>query len=606
MSKRILVGASILVLCLPLQLNAAEIVPDDGLQAEIKEQWDEAAKIYRQSLNTNPAQAHLWERLADVQARRGDTRATADALRQAVKYSPNSPQLQQKLSQALAMSNEPQAALDAINQAVQMEPKNVGSLRARAELATWAGDRTAERDSYMRILALVPGDEAAVLGLARSMARSGDSDNAIARYESYLSLHPESQAAWMEYAVFTAEQGNFAYASELLEKYRQRFGETPAYLKQKARVMAWAGRPNRALAIISGVPSGTPDDYDLAYSRTVALAGAHRPRAALASLDDLTRIRPDSKDNANVKRVIRTPLRSNVNITLGQRASSDQISISNVGLDGTYVISPETRIYAGTDNQCLHSIAGSGLELLSGTVDTTYSRGWVGARYLSSPQVLFDAQVGRDTSVTGQRLIYEVGAKLWPHDELSLQVARRQDMYAVSPRALSWGVQRQANTLNAQWTPGLRYTIDGGFAYDTFSDGNSRSEVYVAPRRAVVRNQNLTLDIGLSTRWFGFKQAMSHGYYAPTQYQRYAAIAYGYWKLNDDNGISLAASYGSFKDNTMPGYQMGGDLVIEGVFGVYRDYMLNIKSSLMSNSSGAGTAGYRARFFEVTLTKRFD
>ena len=31
-------------------------------------QWADAVEIYKQSLQANPAQAHLWERIADIRA----------------------------------------------------------------------------------------------------------------------------------------------------------------------------------------------------------------------------------------------------------------------------------------------------------------------------------------------------------------------------------------------------------------------------------------------------------------------------------------------------------------------------------------------------------
>jgi len=128
-----------------------------------------------------------------------------------------------------------------------------------------------------------------------------------------------------------------------------------------------------------------------------------------------------------------------------------------------------------------------------------------------------------------------------------MRLSHRQDMYAVSPLAAELGIERRANALYATWAPDLRYTVDSYLGYDTFSDGNDRWEVSLAPRRAFVRNQLLNLDLGISGRWYGFDEDPGHGYYAPSLYQRYALTAFTYWKISDDDGVSVAFSYGPYK-----------------------------------------------------------
>ena len=174
----------------------------------------------------------------------------------------------------------------------------------------------------------------------------------------------------------------------------------------------------------------------------------------------------------------------------------------------------------------------------------------------------------------------------------------------MSPRAAALGIERRANTLDATWTPDLRYTVASRLAYDTFSDGNDRWEAELAPRRAILRTQRLNLDLGVSGRWFGFDQDPGNGYYAPSLYQRYALTAFTYWKISDDDGVSVAFSYGPYKDNTQSGFRSGGDIVAEGFFGLYRDWFLDVKAGF-SSYGGGPTAGYRSRTFELGLTRRF-
>jgi hypothetical protein len=128
--------------------------------------------------------------------------------------------------------------------------------------------------------------------------------------------------------------------------------------------------------------------------------------------------------------------------------------------------------------------------------------------------------------------------------------------------------------------------------------------VELAPRRALLRTQRLNLDLGVSGRWFGFDQDPGNGYYAPSRYERYAVTAFTYWKISDDDGVSVTFSYGPYKDNTMSGFRSGGDIVAEGFFGLYRDWFVDVKADL-SRYGGGATGGYSSRLFNISITRRF-
>lgn len=774
MNKYISVGVGALFMSLPLLATGAEVVPDAGLRAEVNGRWEEAVKVYQQELGNNPKQAHLWQRIADIQVRLRNLRAAAEALNEAIRYAPGNPVHHVKLSEVHAVANEPKAALAAINRAVALDPGNINYLRARGVLATWNSDYAAATDSYARVLAVVPNDREATLGLARAGMQLGYKDKAAEAYQSYLAGHPQDkeamqeyieleaeranlaavkkygaiyrerfgedmaywlrmadnyalagddrasadaiqqatrfapndpglffrlsqtypsaedvqharaaieraveldpknleylraradlaawggdyttalnsydrilqiasddtgaqlgiarlqawkgeldaasrqyrryldkypqvQVVWIEYIEVETDRGDYALAMELLEQYRERFGENPAYLKQKARVLAQADRPTPALSIVADLKPAMPNDYDLGYTNTIALAVAHRPGDALKSLEELVKLAPDNPQTLDLQRYIKTPLRSNVNMSFGYQAGSDDITIRRTRVDGEYVITPETRIFGGIDEQSLYASAGSGFEKIDGNNNLDYQRGWVGVRHRVSPKVSLDAQIGGGEADGESNNIYEIGADLQPRDDLGMRVSRREDLYAVSPRAADIGVESRANMLALSWMPNLRDTLDGQLSYDTFSDGNERWELDLAPRRAFVRSQNFNLDLGVAARWFGLNHDPDNGYYAPKMYERYSLNAYSYWKISDDDGVSVTASIGPWKDSTMSGYRTGGDLVVEGFFGLYRDWMLNVSASL-SHYGAEGTGGFRSRMFNLVLTKRF-
>lgn len=557
--------------------------------------------IYRQRFG---AGKDYWLRMADIYALANDPAASSAALKEASRLAPQDAALFHRLAQSYPTEKDAKASAAAIERAVELDPKNLEYLRTRADLASWRGDYAMALDSYRRILALAPDDPGARLGIARVQYwRSALGESACA-YRDYLARQPGVAAAWMEYIVVVTEMGDYARATELLEDYRTRFGDNVAYRKQKARVLAWAERPTAALGEVAELDRTLRDDYELDYTRTIALHYAHRPREALASLAAVARLRPNDKETLDLARFVRTPLRSNATIDFGYHAGSDDVSIRHAGVRGEYVINPETRLFGGGDHQWLHADAGSGYEKPDGGTSLGYNRAWLGIQHRVSPQLSLDAQAGGGSAEGDSRFIYEVGADLQPGDTLAMRLSRRQDLFAVSPRAAKLGIERRANTLDATWTPNLRWTVPGRLGYDTLSDGNTRWEAELAPRRAVLRSQRLNLDLGVSGRWFGFDDDPGHGYYAPSLYQRYALTAFTYWKISDDDGVSVAFSYGPYKDNTMGGFRAGGDIVAEGFFGLYRDWFLDVKAGV-SRYGGGATAGYRSALFEVSLTRRF-
>ncbi len=562
----------------------------------------EYAALYRQRFGESK---EYWLRMADIYALGNDAAASSAALQAATRFAPEDHALYYRLAQSYPTVKESKEAAAAIERALALDPKNLEYLRTRADLAAERGDYATALDSYQRILALAPDDPGALLGIARVHYWSSHPGASAAAYRVYLAKQPNVAAAVMEYIVVITDLGDYARAMELLENYRQRFGDNLAYRKQKARVLAWAERPTPALAIVKELEPGLRDDYELGYTRTVALHYAHRPREALASLADVTRLRPaEDKETIDLARFIRTPLRSNVTLDFGYSAGSDDVSIRHYGVRGEYVLNPETRLFGGGDRQHITTLAGSGFEKPDGGTTIGYNRAWLGIQHRYSGKLSLDAQIGNGSAEGNSQFIYEVGADIQPIDELSLRLSRRQDLYAVSPRAAKLGIESRTNTLDATWVPDLRWTLASRFAYDTFSDGNDRWDIELAPRRAFLRSEHLNLDLGVSGRWFGFDRDPGNGYYAPSYYQRYALTAFTYWKISDDDGVSVAFSYGPYKDNTLSGFRSGGDIVAEGFFGLYRDWFLNVKAGL-SDYGGGATGGYRSHMFEISLTRRF-
>lgn len=589
----------------PLLAAAADTLPEAGLRAEMDGRWEEAAKIYRQILNANPERSELWQRMADIHSRLKQHDLAAKALEQAVALNPKDANLWMKLSRTQSMAGDGPGAFSAAGKALELAPDNLEFLHARAELAVWVDNRPAAAEAYQRIAKLTPNDSKAQLGLARLDAWGGRTDAAVAGYKVYLKQRPDDKQTWLELIKTEGWRGNYPDALDELDEYLVRFGEDRAYLEQRARALAWLGKTKPALTIVEKLLNETPQDVDLLTTRAIARHAANRHREALTDLQTIKRLKPDSKETADLSRYLLTPQRSSATLAYNYSKDSDEVRIGRTSLSAEYVLNPETRFQAGGEWQRLRANMGSGLENISGANDANYRGAWLGVKHRFAPELAGDVRVGGATATGNSQFVtYRAGLDIKPSDEWWFRPEIERDLYAVSPRAASLQIKRESTRIQARWSPDTRYVIDSSIAYDHFSDGNNRWEVNFAPRRAMWRTQALNVDLGLSGRWFGFKKDLSNGYYDPQNYQRYALTAFNYWKISDNSGISLALSAGMHKDNTMRSFKLGGDAVIEGFYGIFDDWYLRGYASLMNNSR-QGSGSYRGAAAGVSITRRF-
>lgn len=584
---------------------AAETLPENGLKAEMEGRWEDAARVYETVLNGQPGRIDLWERLGDIRSRLNQNNLAVRAFEEAASLSPENARLWLKLSRARAVAGDGKGAFDAAGVVLEQDPDNLEALRARAELATWVDERKAAEDAYRKILAKEPGNPNASLGLARLSAWSGETDEAVADYKTYLAQNPEDKVAWIELIKAEGWRGNYPDALDELEQYRQRFGEDRPYREQQARALAWQGKTAPAIEIANGLLVEAPEDVDALTTRAIALHGGNRSREALADLETIRRLRPEAKETADLSRYLLTPQRSSVTASIDYSKDSDEVRILRTRLEGEYVFDPETRLQAGVERLGLSAHTESGLENRDGSANADYRNIWVGASHRFSPILALDARVGLgNADADGRFPIYRVGLDIRPSDDWWLRPEIERNLFAVSPRSSSLEIKHETARLFARWSPGTRYVIDGMVSSGVFSDGNRRWEVQLAPRRAMWRTQSWNVDLGLSGRWFGFREDKPNGYYDPWRYQRYAVTGFGYWKINDNNGLSLALSAGIHKDNTMESYKFSTDLVAEGFFGIFSDWYLRVYASLLSNVR-EGSGAYRGSYAGMALTRRF-
>jgi tetratricopeptide (TPR) repeat protein len=580
-------------------------LPANGFKAEQEGRWEDAVGVYNEALRVDQNQIGIWLRLADIHAHLQQPQATAEALARAAALRPGDATLWKKLSEAQAVADDKQAAFVAINKGVELAPDDVVYLRAQAQLAVWSSHPAVAITAYQRILALAPEDAAAWLALARVNSWDGQTDAAINQYSAYLKQQPDDKAVWLELIKNVGWCGDFPAALDYLDQYQQRFGEDRNYLELRARTLAWMGKTTDALEMVQGLVQATPDDPEVLTTRLIARNLSNQTDAALEDLKAIETIRPDGAETLNLHRSLMNPLRSSISYTMNYGGDSSELHSAAATLEGELVLNTHTRLLAGIEEQRLDAPAGSGLENIDGSERADYRRVWGGVRHRFSPAVAGEVQLGA-AQADGNHDFGEYRLALdWrPSDNWTLRPEIEHALYAISPKAVSLHIERDTLRLQTHWTPGTRYTVDGAFTRDNYTDGNSRWEVVLAPRRQLLRTQRFNMDIGLNGTWSGFDKKLNNGYYDPAHFERYAVTGFMYWKINDDNGVSLAVSLGRQKDDSMDDFQTGGDAVVQGHFGINRDWYLRAFAAWMHNVQ-ATSGAYRSNTAGLVLTRRF-
>lgn len=600
---------SFAVFLLIFQISLAQSIaqsplPPEGLKAEMAEEWEKAIEVYRSILKQEPDRIDLWLRISDIEAHLGNLQEAAATLKVAAQLAPSNANIHFRLSQAYSAANQPNLALSAIERSIELEPENLKYLKAHAQLANWVGKSEIAAGSYEKILSLSPDDDSALLNFARSSLWSGLLDKAAAAYQRYLGKYPEKKEVYIEHAKTETWRGNYSTSLGSLEKYRQKFGESKDYLQEKARVLAWARRPSKAMELILPLLEDDPDNYEVNHLRTIALHYANRPRDAVESLAKLRQLRPNSQETEDTKCFVMNPLRPSVTFTSRFYTDSDDLDHSNSSIKGIYSLRPETFLEAGAETDSLHSKEGSGLDPIDGGEHAWHRRAWLAIKHRFSPKIAFDSYLGGAVAEGKNRPTYGIGLDFQPLDNLNLRLERDSGFYVISPRTVSLGIERSRNDLRAYWEFDLLNAVILDLGYDTFSDDNRRWEVVLSPRRSILRSRKFNLDCGLRGWWFSFDKDLDNGYYDPKFYQSYMVTGFGYWKISDNEGVSVVLDLGILKDSDMGRFHIGWGGNVEGSVELYRDIMLKIGGGIIHNLRQE-TAAFRAYTAHIMLTMYF-
>lgn len=186
-----------------------QTIPEEGLVAEGKKEWQKALDIYLTILIKEPKRIDLWLRVADIEHHLKQDTLTIAAYEHALAVEPQNPRLHKKLSEIYAGLNQPHEALQHIELAVKYDPDHPEYLESWAKISNWnkkpeialksdkkllsMTNKTTHHEKYLFLL----------LQIAQLQQELKDYDGATLTYQDILKINPNNKIAqkWLENTV---------------------------------------------------------------------------------------------------------------------------------------------------------------------------------------------------------------------------------------------------------------------------------------------------------------------------------------------------------------------------------------------------------------------
>jgi hypothetical protein len=298
-------------------------------------------------------------------------------------------------------------------------------------------------------------------------------------------------------------------------------------------------------------------------------------------------------------------MRSYLRFDIGARWGSDNVSGQAADLTYYHRLNDVWWVFGGGNGDLAQALRSSPFAPISGGNEMGRGGGYVGAQARLGLGTLGSARVGATATNGTLEPTWAVGLDSRLSDELRVQLSNTRDLQTLTPRSLSLGITRIDTAAQLTYTPDLEWTVAATVQEGEFSDNNHLWRAFVSPRRAVLRSQFLNVDLGVSSNLYGYSRnvLLQDGYYSPSLYQHYFVSGYFYYKMSDEDGISLIASYGVNKDETMPTFKFTQDYAAEATFGLLSDWMVKIRGTYTNH--GSLGPNFSAESVGLTVVRRF-
>lgn len=435
---------------------------------------------------------------------------------------------------------------------------------------------------------------------AREAAARGDTAAAMTAMRAHLASNPGDVAAQKDLARYYQWTGAYAMADALLRPLAGQDPEAAALLASNA---AWAGKINEALALNAPALQRDAGDFLANYIQAVALRQTAQAYRAWPFVEAAERARPGSKDAIDLRRGTRVRTASEISLGWSLTDDSDDIQVERYGLAANIRLSDDWRLLGNWTEYEYSAPIGGGYEPIGGGTAIDDSQFWIGVSNTPAPDSRWSALVGTSDTAAGSETLGLLSWNQRVSDDWSFSVGADRNRLGISPRSVSLGLMRDQYLAQARYSPGLNWTWDGFASYQDISDGNGRTELLFAGRRAVVRNQDVQLDLGGEVNWQSYDEDPGNGYYSPENYRRASLTAAAYFPFTENTGLALRAGLGVQRDEDFENWKSANDISMEYVAGIFSDWELRLQAGYSDRAQAAGV--YDASSFGVQIKRRF-
>ncbi len=278
---------------------------DAGYVADVQGRLDDAAGLYRRSVEADPKSLEARLSLGLLLARQGKQDEARPELLAATELDPGQagPALKARAWRALAQIDKPgpdnpgnvtQASSDLL-EALKLSPETPADTLLAANLAESAGQYDAAEAAYRRLLNAEPNSLEAQTGLAHVLILRKQYPEAETFIRGALEHSPDSPALNAQLATVLAAQDK-AEALPLLQKLHDTHPNDQAISRMLADVLTQAGDSAGADKLYASLLRTNPDDVGLLVAHGQNLTRELKYPEALAAFDKATRLDPSSGD----------------------------------------------------------------------------------------------------------------------------------------------------------------------------------------------------------------------------------------------------------------------------------------------------------------------
>lgn len=497
---------------------------------------DQRIHSYEEVLKQNPSSETTLERLGDLYSQKKDYASAESYYSKALAQRPGDATLQLTLARTAAWGRDYARSVEVYRALVTQSPDNRDYRMELAKTLSWAGRNAESIAEYREVLQRNPKDTEAQLLLARVLSWDKRLDESLAEYAKVLQADPTNRQAFLEEARVYSWKGELSTALKMYDTVLINAPTDRDASIGKAQVLSWAGQPREAKAILDEFQKKYPNDRDLLLANAGVQASLGRRDLALRQLDDLDKLQPGNRDVEALRRTIRQDLRPT--LVVGVTPSSDSQDLRIYATTATVYFSPTPRIRSYFATNFLPTndpVNGSeiGREFLFGSYGRVNQwlllRGEIGAN---------SATAGNSSPIGGGGFTVFAGDKM----QFDFDVSRRFINYL--PLPIRSDISRVQYRGVWNWHPARRTSFHIDAYRELYSDTNRNNGANFSMTQNLVRSEHFELEAGYLFAISWFEKNLNSGFFAPTSFQRHAALGNVRINFTPKTGVSFWGSLG--------------------------------------------------------------